>query len=594
DPTGRNAADCPGKQIEFRETASWGLLGAPVEGLRAFFYQPNPIALISIGSGSGKVDMWRVDASGDTPVVERMARVDGPFVIDALEPAGRLIVRENGGVRTYGWDGSNWTPSVALAPAVGGVDAARVAADGRLVVCGASGIETFRISTSPSHVLTLPADAADVTDGRHSGATTFSANGRWLAVELAHRLQDAAVCVYDFEAADPATAWRTIRIPAAIGAPVQVAFAPAADDDDDHESTLATLIGHVVELFDVRSGRSLMRADLGSGESMTAPVFVDGGDATWLAIGSDQGITLLDTRNNLAVRHTRTGIGTIMALAASPDGRWLVAIAKPQLDPVLHVMASADLVDVVTEAGDRPCGRSVAFSPDGQRVAVGDRFGVRVLDTATWQTVSRLPDDGLGTIAFSTDGTMLITNVHGNLHFSEAGTGSPLFSTHTPANGIGRLALCPDGRLLAHASGEESIWLTGGVVSADRDQATRQTGWVCDLSHLTLVPVASDVDAQLHERWPAPVLSRPDRVAAGFWRSYWKSVRAFRDLLPAHSGSAQTRPAPVAIPAGSLDAAVQPLAAWLAAHPDHPLASRARAMLATFAKGREVPPPFDW
>ncbi|MGE0435340.1 MAG: protein kinase, partial [Planctomycetota bacterium] len=52
DPTGRIAAVCTGKQIEFRETASWGLLGAPVEGLRAFFYQPNPIALISIGSGS--------------------------------------------------------------------------------------------------------------------------------------------------------------------------------------------------------------------------------------------------------------------------------------------------------------------------------------------------------------------------------------------------------------------------------------------------------------------------------------------------------------------------------------------------------------
>jgi WD40 repeat protein len=115
--------------------------------------------------------------------------------------------------------------------------------------------------------------------------------------------------------------------------------------------------------------------------------------------------------------------GKPAATALSPDGRWL-AIGGWDAAYDKSGKASLTIVDLSTGA-IRRLGEfesvidSVAYSADGQRVAVGlnEHYGVRVLDTASGAELLADRDygDAVWSLAFTSDGGLIATSFDGQL-----------------------------------------------------------------------------------------------------------------------------------------------------------------------------------
>ncbi len=105
-----------------------------------------------------------------------------------------------------------------------------------------------------------------------------------------------------------------------------------------------------------------------------------------------------------------------------------------------------------------------AFSPDGRRLAVGDREEYRVWDTASWQPLyqlARVPADFFGFLAFSGDSRLLAVAIsRSSVRLVEAGTGTELATLEPPQRmDIHWLAMDRDGARLAALSGSGPIQL---------------------------------------------------------------------------------------------------------------------------------------
>ncbi|HWC61402.1 MAG TPA: hypothetical protein VHC44_17040, partial [Verrucomicrobiae bacterium] len=110
--------------------------------------------------------------------------------------------------------------------------------------------------------------------------------------------------------------------------------------------------------------------------------------------------------------------------AGSPDGRMMSAADSSGLVRVWDV---ATLRMVATLKSFRLGSHSVAFSPDGRRLASGSngREAVRFWDVETWQEVLTLSGEGsrFGTVKFSPDGRYLLAiNDAGLVHLWTAPT----------------------------------------------------------------------------------------------------------------------------------------------------------------------------
>jgi WD40 repeat protein/energy-coupling factor transporter ATP-binding protein EcfA2 len=141
--------------------------------------------------------------------------------------------------------------------------------------------------------------------------------------------------------------------------------------------------------------------------------------------GQDRALILWDTATASEVRRFEGSVGAILSVAFSPDGALVAASTSDETvkdDPNDTVDRKVRLWNV--ESGElvltiEPRSgflRTIAFSPNGQRLAVGmwdsaNSGTVRLYDTATGEETRRFfaHSDSVTDIAFSSDGTRLAT-----------------------------------------------------------------------------------------------------------------------------------------------------------------------------------------
>ena len=199
-------------------------------------------------------------------------------------------------------------------------------------------------------------------------------------------------------------------------------------------------------------------------------------DGNLLAVGGTGEVVVSDAHTHRRLATLHPGAGSLAFLA---NGQTLVTVGQGRL----RLWRTSDWQEV----GDWPEGPGpLALSRDGTRLAVVTDAGVRVRDTATWKETRLLP--GLGSpIAFAPDGRSLAGVANGNLVLARLDNGkgvtlenaAGLFTADdsTFFKGVQALAFSPDGTRLVTPQN----WLSRKWAAAPSRPTTARsspaTGW---------------------------------------------------------------------------------------------------------------------
>jgi WD40 repeat protein len=142
----------------------------------------------------------------------------------------------------------------------------------------------------------------------------------------------------------------------------------------------------------------------------------------------------------------------IEGLAVAPDGKHIAVIAK---DSGLHVCDLNSDSLRLNLVGEISC---VAYSPNGESLAIGDRVGnVRLIHVADGEQEGSYDCDQAEGLAFAPDGrTLAVCGWHGQVRLWDLRTGRPRHKLDTDDVRLWCITFSPDGRTLL-AGGDDGV-----------------------------------------------------------------------------------------------------------------------------------------
>jgi len=188
-----------------------------------------------------------------------------------------------------------------------------------------------------------------------------------------------------------------------------------------------------------------------------------------LATGSYDGYLALWNLDTFALEGKLSGAsGEVIDLDYSSDGSLLAAVTGyPEHKVHVWEMPAGRLVLSLDGEDENYVG--VAFAPDGQTFATMSRFDdimkgsyVRIWRTSDGVMLLQTDIDNVTSMAFSPDGELLaLGNETGILRLVQVQDGSLIATLHGHSGLISGVAFSPDGSLLATSSGDGSVLVWG-------------------------------------------------------------------------------------------------------------------------------------
>ncbi|APR83718.1 High-affnity carbon uptake protein Hat/HatR [Minicystis rosea] len=204
-----------------------------------------------------------------------------------------------------------------------------------------------------------------------------------------------------------------------------------------------------------------MELDHGLSDRIGDVVPFPDGRSIALVHGSDpfevyiKGITILDARTLRARLQLRGHSDTVVSMAVSPDER-ILATGSQDRTARLWDTASGAPLQVLGNHGLYV--ESLAFSPDGERVATGVHHEVGLWNVASGARLGKLR--GTNAVAFSPDGKLLASGtIDKSVQLWDAKTGAPIKELPWGTTWIRHVTFSPDGTRLAAGSYDDvRLW----------------------------------------------------------------------------------------------------------------------------------------
>ena len=150
--------------------------------------------------------------------------------------------------------------------------------------------------------------------------------------------------------------------------------------------------------------------------------------------------------------------GPVESVAFSPDGQRLASASG---DQTVKIWDSATGKELFALKGHAGWVNSVAFSPDGQRLAsASNDQTVKIWDSATGKELFALKGHAgmVTSVAFSPDGQRLASASHDQtVKIWDSATGKELFAFKGHAGPVWSVAFSPDGQRLASGSSDQTV-----------------------------------------------------------------------------------------------------------------------------------------
>ena len=232
---------------------------------------------------------------------------------------------------------------------------------------------------------------------------------------------------------------------------------------------------HLIRLTNVKTGREIatLQYTRGVNELTVSP---DGETVAFSGLGE---IRLWNTRTGdeqvIPLADLRAGIHnipTVLALAFSPDGRWLVSGTRDGEIQMWDVATGEALVAFAdpTERENLGSISALAFSPDRALLAAGTRGHIHLWEVDTANKLfsvnaehtrgGRPSNSSAAPLVFSPDGTVLVNGLNiGTIQVWDVTTGDQIAALDEHTQGLETLKFSPDGETLVSTSMDGTILL---------------------------------------------------------------------------------------------------------------------------------------
>ncbi|MCC5830340.1 MAG: WD40 repeat domain-containing protein [Phycisphaeraceae bacterium] len=263
----------------------------------------------------------------------------------------------------------------------------------------------------------------------------------------------------------------------------------AADDDLRITSVAFSPSGHRVVggsddgqifIWDVNSGSELHRFD--AHPSSVSRVLFSPQDNIFASMGGFQSYNILIWNAESAeLLHRFQDVSFGDGMAFSPDGLRLMVIGRAGLRPRLRIfdLVTGDQEQSLPSPIDDRVGGT--FSPDGKRIAiVNDDKNIDLIELLAGRLANQIVvgSPGANGVAFSPDGNRIITAEMGWMVLRDAESGAPIRSYQLDFGGPGIIAFSHDGRLMMASDSAHTIHLWN-LETGDKIIALDQySGWI--------------------------------------------------------------------------------------------------------------------